>query len=106
MWGHPRRECSQLASEQQGAVNALKGKGKGSKGGKGKGYNGGTGKGYKGCNGYKGGYRSPGEAIGKGLNYYSNEDYTEAWGNDYHDYNSYDYDDCNCGFMGNVMMTL
>ena len=51
---------------QKGTVNALKGKGKGYKGGNGKGCKGGNGKGYKGNNwNYKGGYRSPGKAIGK-----------------------------------------
>ena len=67
VWGHPRRECPELVGAQQGTVNALKGKGKGFKGGKGKGHKGGKGKGFKGGNwNYKGGNRSPGNAIGKG----------------------------------------
>ena len=66
VWGHPRRECSELVGK--GSVNAIKGKGKGFKGGKGKGYKGGKGKGYKGSGAYNGGYRSPGKAVGKGFN--------------------------------------
>ena len=81
-WGHPRRECPQLTGANTAFVNALKVKGKGFKGGKGKGFKGGKGKGFKGKNNwqYRGGYRSPGKAIVKGSNYYSNEDYNEACG--------------------------
>ena len=76
-WGHPRRECPELFKEK-GIVAALKGKGKGT--GKGqKGY-----KGYKGAKGYgqggvKGG-KDKNNYSGKGLNYYSDEDYYNAWG--------------------------
>ena len=110
VWGHPRRECPELVGQPKGSVNALKGKGKGFKG-KGKGYKGGKGKSYKGgCNNYKGGYRSPGKAIGKGLNYYANDEYSEAWGNDHsYDYD-YNYDDYNWGqengYVGNLTMML
>ena len=34
-----------------------------------------VGKGYK-------AYRSPGKIIGKGLNYWGEDDYTAAWGNE------------------------
>ena len=100
-WGHPRRECLQLIG-QKGDVNALKGKGKGLgwgykggyKGGKGKGLKGSKGKGYK-------GYRFPGKAIGKGPNYYSNEDYAEAWGDDYnYEYYDQDYNQGEYGYIG------
>lgn len=65
-WGHPRRECPQLAGAYKGSVNASKGKGKGFKGGKGTGFKGGKGKGSKGNSWqYKGGYRSPGKPSEK-----------------------------------------
>ena len=76
--------------------------------GNGKGCTGGTGKGYKGgawsCNGN---CRSPGKAIGEGLNYYANDGCHEAWGNEYYDYNCEGYglgygDDC----VGNLTMML
>ena len=73
-------------SAQQNTINALKGKRKGYKG-KGKGYKG-KGQGFKGGN-WKGGCKFPGKAIGQGLDYYSNEEYVEVWGED--DYN-YNYD--------------
>ena len=90
-WGHPRRECPVLLKEK-GTLAALKGKGKGKgKGWKGgKGYKGGKGKGY---GGGKGG-RGKGTYIGKGLNYYGEEDYYNAWGGD--DYN-YEYEDWGWG---------
>ena len=40
---------------------------------------------------YKG-YRSPGKAIGKGLNYWGEDDYIAAWGSEM-DYYNYDQDD-------------
>ena len=111
-WGHPRRECLQLKGAGKDSVNALQGKGKGYKG-KGKGSKGYKGKGYKGNNwSYKGGYRSPGKAIGKGLKYYSNDDYNEAWGNELYNYEyGYDsgnwgYDSYGDGYIGNVTMLL
>ena len=71
------------------------------------------GKGYKGnCWNHKGGYRSPGEAIRKSLNYYSNGDFQDAWGEDqYRDDSSHDNGDLGCdmsnnGFMGNLTMML
>ena len=71
-------------------MNALKGKGKGFKGGNGKGFKGGKGKGSKGnIWQHKGGYRSPGKAIGKGLNYYSNDDYNDAWGDEMYNYETF-----------------
>ena len=65
-WGHPRRECPKLlAGKGWGSVGALEG---GKYGNKGKGKYGkgwaGNGKGK----GNGGGYRSPGKAVGKGLN--------------------------------------
>ena len=87
--GHPRRECPELLKEN-GIVAVLKGKGKGT----GKGYKGG--KCYKGGkgNGYGDGTSGKGK-VGynrKGLNYYGEEDYHSAWGND-----DYSYDDWNWG---------
>ena len=80
LWGmgHPRRECPVLLGQQpshKGDVAALKGgktkgKGKKGKGGKGSGYKG-KGKGHK--SGYYNDYRSPGEGVGKGLHYTSDE---------------------------------
>ena len=67
-----------------GVVAVLKGNngkyGEGGKWGKGKGKCG-KGKGYFVGKGYKG-YRSPGKAIGKGFNYWGEDDYTAAWGGD------------------------
>ena len=79
-WGHPRRECPELLKQQAGTVAALKGKGKG----KGKGSKGYTG--YKGGKGYghgnsKGG-KGKGGYSGKGVNYYGEDDYYNAWGGD------------------------
>lgn len=91
-------------------MNALKGKGKGYKG-KGKGSTGGEGKGYKG-GGWQGGYRSPGEVVGKGLNYYGQEDYAEVWGEELYNqdyaYNGEDWghDAYNNCYIGNVTMML
>ena len=88
-WGHPRRECPQLANAAKDTINALKGKGKGYKG---------KGKGYKGKGkGFKGGYRSPGKAVGKGLNYYSNDDYNDAWGAEQYNYD-YEYNGGEWGY--------
>ena len=85
VWGHPRRECLELVGKGKGDVNAFKGKGKGYKG-KGKGYKG-KGKGNKGGSYYRNNYRSPGKVIGKGLNYYANDEYSEAWGDEWGNYN-------------------
>ena len=93
---------------QSGTVNAPKGKGKGNiwgykggyKGGKGKGPKGGKGKGQK-------GYRSPGKAIGKGLNYESNEEFLEAWGDEYdYGYSDYDHNHWDYNYVGNLTMML
>ena len=104
-WGHPRRGCPQLRGAQKGTVNAVKGKRKGFKG-KGKGFKGGKGKGYK------GGYRSPGTVVGKGLNYYCGDEYSEAWGDEHYKYN-HDYSEGDCGYetynggyVGNLTMML
>ena len=84
--------------------NGYKGyKGKGKKG-KGKGGFNGKGKGnYK----YNYNYKYPGKGVGKGLNYYGDEDYLEAWGNGEWDsesnWNDYGYGD---GYLGNVTMMM
>ena len=58
------------------------------------------GKGYK-------GYKSFGKAVGKGLNYYSNEDYGEACGEDYYnDCYKHDQSNWDAGFMGHLAMML
>ena len=71
----------------------------------------GTYNGYYGSKGYTG-YTSPGKAIGKGLNYWGEDDYAAAWGNDedYH-YNNYGGEEWNYGYgdmnhPGNHMMLL
>ena len=74
-----------------------KGKGKGTKG-----------KDYYGSKGSKG-YRSPGKVVGKGLNYWGEDEYTAAWGNEVHYYYKYDEWDYTYGDMnhvGNQMMFL
>ena len=113
-YGHPRRECKlfleRMGKGQQQDVAALKGMGKYGKGGKlGKG----KGKGYKGKNYYgtKGskGYRFPGKAIEKGLNYWGEDDYAAAWGNEadyYHNYDDWDYGYGDMNHVGNQMMLL
>ena len=91
-WGHPRRECPQLLKEK-GDLAALKGKGKGKgKGSKGyKGYKGRKGNGQGGGKGGKGKYNYG----NKGLNYYSDEDYYNAWGGEGE--SNYNYEDWNWG---------
>ena len=108
--GHPRRECPKwLELRNKGDVSALKGGNSGYKGRKGKGK---KGKGKGGFNGKgKGSYnyncRNPGKGVGKGLNYYGDHDYVEAWGNGEWDYesnwNDYGYGD---GYLGNVTMMM
>ena len=67
----------------------------------GKGYKG-TGQGFKG-GGWKGGYRSPGKAVGKGFDYYGNEDHAEVSGEELYnsEYNQ-NGEDWNCDFYNNV----
>ena len=83
----------------------MKGEGAGYKG-KGKGYKGGKGKGFKGA------YRSQGKAIGKGLKYYSNDDYVEAWGDERYNYDceyndgDWGYDTYSDGYVGKLTMML
>ena len=55
------------------------------------------------------GYRSPGKVVGKGLNYWGEDEYMAAWGNE----TEYQYgnEDLNCGcgdmsHVGNRMMLL
>ena len=69
---------------------------KGGKWGKGKGMNG-QGKGYYGGTGQTG-YRSPGKVIGKGINYWGEDDYTAAWGSEFENQYNYEYDDWNYGY--------
>ena len=117
--GHPRRECPLLfkwmgkGPQQDNTMAALKGNGKYGKGGKwGKGkYKGGNGKGFNGGKNTKG-YRALGKAIGKGLNYWGEDDYAAAWGgeSDYY-YNQYSGEDWEYGYgdanyVGNQMMLL
>ena len=94
--GHPRREClnflERMGKGQQQDISALNGTGKYGKGGKwskGKG-NGVKGNGYYGGKGAKG-YTSLGKAIGKGLNYWGEDEYLAAWGNEHEEYYGYDY---------------
>ena len=90
-------------SSPKGDVNAFKGYGKGNYKG---GYKG-KGKGYKGKGKGPKGYRSPGKAVGKGLNYYSNEEFLEAWGDEYnYNYNEYDHNNWDYGYVGNLTMLL
>ena len=49
--------------------------------------------------GFKG-YRSPGKTIGKGLNYWGEDDYAAAWGEVFEYQNYYDHDDWNCDHGG------
>ena len=77
------------------------GKGKGT-GGKGKHFYGGT---------NAKGYRTSGKAFGKGLNYWGEDDYAVAWGNEMDYSHDYEYEDWNYGYnevnyMGNQMMLL
>ena len=113
-YGHPRRErkvyLERMGKGQRQDVAAQKGAGKQGKGGKwGKGKGKGTqGKGYYGGKGYQG-YRSPGKAVGKGLNYWGEDDYIAAWGNELeNEYNcgewDYHYGDMN--YVGNHMVLL
>lgn len=104
-WGRPRHECPELLKEK-GNVAALKGKGKG----KTKGYKGY--KGYKGGKGYgQGGKGGKGKSNygNKGLNYYSDEDYYNAWGGSESDYN-YNYEDWSWGgdnyYLGTGNLTM
>ena len=85
--GHPRCECPVFfkrmgrGTEQDNTMAALEGTGKYWKGGKwakGK-YKGGKGKGFNGGKNTKG-YRAFGKAIGKGFNYWGEDDYAAAWG--------------------------
>ena len=116
-WGHPRRECPKFVARMEGKgsdLAALKGLGKKGKGGKGKGFKGGKGK-WNGRGNYSYKYnnqfqRSPGKAIGKGLNNFD-ADYWNAWGSDNNDYWSGDNEnwwgeDWTPGSGMNLMMML
>ena len=69
------------------------------------------GKGYKGNgtgNGKGVGYRSPVKAVGKGLNYYGQNDYWEAWGDDCYNYrcDGWNGDNGDYGYIGHIAMLL
>ena len=72
--------------------------------------NGKYGQGYKGGGTGKdkgGGYRSFGKAVGKGLNYYGQEDYWDVWGDGYyHDYDEWTEEVNDYNYIGNVAMML
>ena len=114
-WGHPRRECLHLNdfAKGKGTVAALKGgkygggKGKG-KFGKGRGKGNGKGKWGKGCSyNCNNNYRAPGKGVGKGLNQLD-EDWYNAWGSDYNDYDNYgdDYSNDYSNWGGHFVLIL
>lgn len=82
--------------------------GKSGKWGKGKG-KGTKSKGYYGGKCYNG-YRSPGKAIGKSLNYWGEDGYIAAWGSEadiyYYKYDDWDYSYGDMNHVGNHMMLL
>ena len=104
-YGHPRRECPDLAGSEANTLAALKGKGKGK--GKGK-YGKYNFEGYGKSGGKYNGYRSPGKAVGKGnINYYgADNEYWNAWGTETDYWGEPEQEDWNGYYIGNVTMML